>query len=216
MIAFERLAGAVICGAIKLITGAQITWQDNAPEERQRIYFANHRSHADIVLLWSALPPAIRYQSRPVAGADYWLTNKFKRYLAKQVFQSVLIDRKHTEGAPNPVEQMSEVLAAGSSLIIFPEGTRNLEEGVKPFKSGIFHLASAYPNVELVPVWLENLGRVMPKGAVVPVPLICTLIFGPALRLLPGEEKDAFLARVRQALLELQPDRKEMEGVDEA
>lgn len=209
--AFERLVGATICGFVKLITGARVIWQDNAPEERQRIYFANHRSHADIVLLWSALPPAIRYRSRPVAGADYWQTNKFKQYLAGQVFQSVLIDRNRSETSPNPVEQMVAALSEGSSLIIFPEGTRNLDEGVKPFKSGIYHLAKAHPEVELVPVWLENMGRVMPKGEIVPVPLICTLIFGPAMHLQPQETKEEFLERARNALLNLQPSKEKEE-----
>lgn len=203
--AFEKLVGAAICGFVKLMTGARMVWQDNAPEERQRIYFANHRSHADIVLLWSALPPAVRYQTRPVAGADYWLTSKLKRYLAERVFHSVLIDRHKSENAPNPIEQMIAALDGGDSLIIFPEGTRNLDEGVKPFKSGLFYLAAAHPEVELVPVWLQNMGRVMPKGSVVPVPIICTLFFGPAMRLEPGEEKDVFLARARNALLSLEP-----------
>lgn len=207
--AFERLIGAVICGFVRLITGARVTWTGNFPQKRQRIYFANHRSHADIVLLWSALPPSIRYESRPVAGADYWLTGSLKRYLAERVFQSVLIDRNRTESSPNPIEQMVSALDTGASLIIFPEGTRNLEEGVKPFKSGIYHLALAHPEVELVPVWLENMGRVMPKGAFVPVPLICTLNFGPALTLQEDEDKAHFLDRIRQALLSLEPSREE-------
>lgn len=207
--AFERLIGAVICGFVRLITGARVTWTGNFAQRRQRIYFANHRSHADIVLLWSALPPSIRYDSRPVAGADYWLTGPLKRYLAERVFQSVLIDRNRTESSPNPIEQMVSALDAGASLIIFPEGTRNLEEGVKPFKSGIYHLALAHPEVELVPVWLENMGRVMPKGAFVPVPLICTLNFGPALTLQEGENKTHFLDRIRQALLSLEPSREQ-------
>lgn len=203
--AFERIVGAAICGFVKLITGVQVLWQNNTAEEKQRIYFANHRSHADIVLLWSTLPPAIRYQTRPVAGADYWLTNKLKRYLAEKVFQSVLIDRNRSQKSVNPIEQMIQALDQGSSLVIFPEGTRNLEEGVKPFKSGLYHLASAHPEIELVPVWLENMGRVMPKGAVVPVPLICTLIFGPVIHLQPQENKEKFLERARNALLAIEP-----------
>lgn len=203
--AFEKLVGAVICGVVQFITGAKVKWADHARKVEQCIYFANHRSHADIVLLWAALPPALRYQTRPVAGADYWLTGKLKRYLADKVFQSVLIDRQKSEGSANPVEQMIEALDGGSSLIIFPEGTRNLEEGVKPFKSGLYHLARAHPEVALVPVWLENMGRVMPKGAVVPVPLICTLNFGAVMHLEQNESKEVFLERTRRALLELMP-----------
>ncbi|MGL4668784.1 MAG: lysophospholipid acyltransferase family protein [Saezia sp.] len=206
----EQLVGAVICGFVKGMTAAKVTWRSGAPKESgQRIYFANHRSHADAVLLWSALPSGIRRQTRPVAGADYWLTNAVKRYVAEKVFQCVLIDRERSENGPDPIEQMVEALDAGASLIIFPEGTRNLEEGVKPFKSGLYHLAKARPEVELVPVWLENMGRVMPKGAVIPVPLICTLNFGEAMHLTTDESKEGFLERTRQALLNLMPAREE-------
>lgn len=207
----ERIIGSAICGFVQFITAARVSWINNAPDERQRIYYANHRSHADIVLLWSALPSAIRYQTRPVAGGDYWLTSQIKRYLAEKVFQSVLIDRQKSEGAPNPVEQMVQALDGGASLIIFPEGTRNLDEGVKPFKSGLYHLAKAHPKVELVPVWLENMGRVMPKGSVIPVPLICTLSFGAPIHIQESEEKEVFLERARQVLLDLKPLREQEE-----
>ena len=201
----ERVVGSFICGFVQLITAAKVSWPSVGSSKQQRIYYANHRSHADVVLLWSSLPTHIRYQTKPVAGADYWLTNGLKRYLSKNVFGSVLIDRQKSEGAPNPVEQMIAALDKGDSLIIFPEGTRNLEEGVKSFKSGIFHLAQAHPDVEFIPVWLENMGRVMPKGAIVPVPLICTLSFGEPLYLKAEEGKEDFLRRARQALLDLEP-----------
>lgn len=122
------------------------------------------------------------------------------------MFQSVLIDRHKSEGAPNPVEQMIQALDEGASLIIFPEGTRNMGEGVMPFKSGLFHLAQAHPELELMPVWLENMGRVMPKGSVVPIPLICSLTFGVALHV-RDDTKEVFLERARQALLDLMPRR---------
>lgn len=201
----EQFVGAAICGFVKVMTAAKVTWTGDASKgSNQCIYFANHRSHADAVLLWSALPSGIRRQTRPVAGADYWLTNSVKRYVAQKVFQCVLIDRERSENGPDPIVQMMDALDAGASLIIFPEGTRNLEEGVKPFKSGLYHLAKARPQVELVPVWLENMGRVMPKGAVIPVPLICTLNFGTSMCLEMDESKEDFLARARQALLGLE------------
>ena len=132
---------------------------------RTRIYFANHRSHGDFLLIWASLPTAVRYQTRPVAAADYWLCGRLRQYIAKSAFRAVLIDRSHIGSSANPVQQMSEALAAGDSLILFPEGTRNLDDGVMPFKSGLFHLACKHPEVELVPIWIDNLGRVMPKGA---------------------------------------------------
>ncbi|HMW48484.1 MAG TPA: lysophospholipid acyltransferase family protein, partial [Cellvibrionaceae bacterium] len=175
------------------------------PSATQRVYFANHRSHGDFLTLWASLPPALRKTTRPVAGADYWLTSPLRRYIANRVFKSVLIPRSLSRTQPNPIELMSEALNAGDSLIIFPEGTRNLGDDLLPFKSGLFHLAQAFPQVEFVPVWIENLGRVMPKGAFIPVPLLCTLIFGEALRLAEGESRQDFLTRSRSALLNLAP-----------
>jgi len=100
------------------------------------------------------------------------------------------------------------VLDAGSSLIVFPEGTRKTgPERLLPFKSGLYHLARSRPHVEVVPVWIENLSRVMPKGEIVPVPLLCSVTFGTPLRVSDGEDKTAFLDRTRHALLELRGDR---------
>ena len=202
----EKLFALLLCQFAKLVTGARALWQGSAPEPGLRVYFANHRSHGDFVLIWATLPPALRRMTRPVAGADYWLNGGFKIWLINRVFNAVLIDRRPSKEGPNPVEQMAEVLQQGHSLIIFPEGTRNLGEDLQPFKSGIYRLAQSMPEVEFVPVWIENLGRVMPKGALVPVPLLCTLIFGSALKLQADETRTQFLQRARTALLELAPE----------
>ncbi|MBI5107893.1 MAG: 1-acyl-sn-glycerol-3-phosphate acyltransferase [Rhodocyclales bacterium] len=203
--AFEQVAASALCTFAKLLTGVRAVWIGSAPDARQRVYYANHRSHGDFVLIWASLPPQLRRRTRPVAGADYWLVGSLRPYIANRVFRGVLVDRCPHPGRPSPVDQMRDALAAGDSLIIFPEGTRNLGDGVLPFKSGLYHLARAYPEAELIPVWIENLGRVMPKGALVPVPLLCSLTFGQALSCMPEESKAAFLDRARAALLALAP-----------
>jgi 1-acyl-sn-glycerol-3-phosphate acyltransferase len=201
----DTLLASALCGFARLLTGVRATWRDSAPEPRPRVYYANHRSHVDFLLIWASLPPPLRRLTRPVAGADYWLTTPLKRYLINRVFRGLCIDRRPERHGPNPVAQMGEALAAGESLILFPEGTRNLGDALLPFKSGLHHLARAHPEAELIPVWIENLGRVMPKGTVVPVPLLCALTFGPAVTPQPDESRDAFLARARDALLALAP-----------
>ena len=186
-----------------LLTGAQARWEGCRPEPGQRIYFANHTSHGDFVLVWSCLPEELRRKTRPVAARDYWARGALRRYLIREVFAGVLVDRDRETRTEEPVEVMVRALDEGSSLIVFPEGTRNTGEDLLPFKSGLYHVARARPQVELVPVWIENLNRVMPKGERLPLPLLCSATFGAPTRLAPGEEKAPFLTRLRQAILDL-------------
>ena len=202
----EQLAASLLCTFARLLTGARPLWLQPPGENRLRIYYANHRSHGDFLLLWSSLPASMRRYTRPVAGADYWLTGPIRRFIATRVFRAVLIDRHADRSVANPVAQMADALAAGDALILFPEGTRNLGDELLPFKSGIYHLAKSRPAVELVPVWIENLGRVMPKGSFIPAPLLCTLTFGTSLQLEQDENRDHFLDRCRAALLALAPE----------
>jgi 1-acyl-sn-glycerol-3-phosphate acyltransferase len=202
----ERAAATAVTAFARFITGARATWQGCGPDPSQRIYFANHASHADFVLVWSALPPRLRRTTRPVAGADYWADGRLRRFCGERVFRAVLIDRDPATRTADPVETMRAALGEGSSLIVFPEGTRNTTEApLLPFRSGLFHLARACPQLDLVPVWVANLNRVMPKGEVIPIPLLCTVTFGAPLRFAPGEDKTAFLDRARDALLRLAP-----------
>jgi 1-acyl-sn-glycerol-3-phosphate acyltransferase len=200
-----RVAGLAISTFARFMTAPRALWQGIEPVPRQRVYFANHSSNGDFVLLWTALPSPLRRQTRPVAALDYWLTSPLRAFIGREVFNAVLIDRRPDARTEDPVAQMVAALDQGSSLIIFPEGQRNSSEApLLPFKSGLYHLAKARPAVDLVPVWIANLNRVMPKGEVIPVPLICTLTFGAPLHVEPDETKEAFLSRATQALLALQ------------
>ncbi len=202
-----QLAALGLIGVARAVTGVRAIWRDSMPLDAQRVYFGNHSSHADFVLIWSSLPARIRAHTRPVAGSDYWLKGLVRSYIGTKVINAVLVDRDRKPGMPDAITIMVEAIDAGSSLIIFPEGTRNTtEEVLLPFKSGIYRLAVERPHLEFIPVWLENLNRVMPKGEVVPIPLLCTATFGAPLRLEPDESKDAFLERARTALLSLAPE----------
>ena len=198
----ERLVAAAITGSIRLLTGVQARWIGCAPSAAQRIYFANHSSHVDLVLLWSVLPPAVRLRTRPVAAKDYWARGALRPFLIHRVFRGLLIERTGFHRDDNPITIMLQALDAGDSLILFPEGTRGRGE-VQPFKAGLFHLAEARPDVELAPAFIDNAYRVMPKGAALPIPLLCSIAFGKPVHLEPGESKTEFLERSRRALVEL-------------
>lgn len=202
LIAARLVANAITLFA-RLVTAVRAEWVGVDPVPGLRVYYANHASNGDFVLIWAVLPRHLRNHVRPVAGADYWLATRLKRFIGRRVFNAVLIDRSGAGPKEAPVAQMAEALDGGASLILFPEGTRNLtEDKLLPFKTGLYHLAKARPETEFVPVWIENLNRVMPKGEVVPVPLLCKVIFGSVQRL-DGADKDTFLTRTRNALLAL-------------
>jgi 1-acyl-sn-glycerol-3-phosphate acyltransferase len=199
------VAGLVTLFA-RAVTAVRAEWGTHLPDLRPRVYFANHVSHGDFVLVWTVLPKPVRQRTRPVAGAEYWLRDSIRRYIGTRVFNAVLVEREAETRTTDPIQQMASALDDGSSLIFFPEGTRNVTEvPLLPFKSGLYRLALARPGVEMVPVWIANLNRAMPKGELIPVPILCTVSFGMAVRLREGEEKTAFLERARAALLSLRP-----------
>jgi 1-acyl-sn-glycerol-3-phosphate acyltransferase len=199
------MIGALLAAGARLLTGARAHWRGCAPEEKQRIYFANHTSNLDTVLLWSALPTPIRERTRPVAAQDYWRGGMLREFLAQRVFRAVLIERHRVTRDSNPLSPMLDALGQGESLIIFPEGTRRPDGELGDFKPGLFHLAKARPDLEFVPVYIENLNRVLPKGEFLPVPILCSVNFGVPLQFQAGEGKVEFLARARAALLTLKP-----------
>ena len=197
-----KLMSLFLLGLIRALTGAQARWQGCPPKAEQRIYFANHQSHADLVLIWAALPSELRSITRPIAAKDYWTKTPFKQWLTTAVFNAIYVDRAKT-GDQDPLEPLIDALESGDSIILFPEGTRGNQEKPQAFKSGLYNLAQKFPQVVLVPAWINNVQRVMPKGEVVPVPILCSVTFGAPLALQEGEDRAAFLARARDAVLAL-------------
>jgi 1-acyl-sn-glycerol-3-phosphate acyltransferase len=194
--------GAVLRATARLITGVRGRSVGPRPASGPVIYFANHRSHGDFLLIWTVLAPALRARTRPVAGADYWSLGRLRPWLAARVFNAVLIDRGKLDRDSDPIAPVLAALDAGQSVIIFPEGTRNQsEQPLLPFKSGLYRLSCARPAIPLVPVWIENIGRVMPKGEFLPIPLLCSVTFGPAEPPPQSDElRPAFLARASAAV----------------
>ena len=191
---------ALVAGLANLISGANVRWAGCEPSVRQRIYFANHTSNLDAVVIWASLPAPIRALTRPVAARDYWTGGRLRLYLANQVFCAVLIERKKPTVRDNPLTDMLNALGDRHSLIIFPEGGRQSGAEMAPFKAGLFHLAKNRPDVEFIPVLIENLNRILPKGEILPVPLLGSVSFGPPMKLETGEERAAFLERAQGAV----------------
>ena len=218
-----KLMSLFLLGLVRILTGAQARWHGCPPKAEQRIYFANHQSHADLVMIWAALPQELRSITRPIAAKDYWTKSPFKQWITTAVFNAVYVDRGKNGGqipisqasddrranpesdpdSSDPLQPLVEALQSGDSLILFPEGTRGNAEEPQAFKAGLYNLAQKFPHVVLVPAWIDNIQRVMPKGEVVPVPILCSVTFGAPIRLEPDEERRDFLDRARQAVIAL-------------
>jgi len=287
-----KLTGWLLLGIVRLLTGAQARWYGCPPKAEQRIYFANHQSHADLVMIWAALPEELRSITRPIAARDYWANTPVKRWITTEVFNAVYVERAATataapaaapaepEAPPppmraaatapqperiepsmepllplapmappvvditpeafdevqgrldlpaplpppppaappvapptvepeaaapasDPLAPLVEALRSGDSIIIFPEGTRGHTGEPQKFKSGLYTLATMFPEVVLVPAWIDNVQRVMPKGEIVPVPILCSVTFGAPIRVEEGEERRPFLDRARAAVIAL-------------
>jgi 1-acyl-sn-glycerol-3-phosphate acyltransferase len=202
----DAILARTTAGTARVATGATIRWSAGLPDPAQRVYVANHTSHLDFVLLWSSLPPHLRRLTRPVAAADYWGRTATRRYVAERVFGAVLVERRSGRGPAGgraAVSLMLEALGERGSLLLFPEGTRGSGEAVGAFRSGLYHLCAARPGLLVTPVHLANVGRILPRGELLPVPMLSRVTFGPALSLAEGEPRDAFLGRTRRAVEEL-------------
>lgn len=200
------LTNHLLCRLVSFLTGLRTKpVQEMTFEPERKVYYANHTSHGDFILVWNSLPDRWRLRTRPVAASEYWLGGRCRKFIVENVFNALLIPR-HSEHPEEITDQLSQALKA-HSLIIFPEGTRNTDEEIplQPFKTGIYHLAKANPDIQFVPMWINNINRVLPKGKLLPVPLLCDVRMGEPFQLEVGEGKQAFLERSHRLLLELAP-----------
>ena len=198
-----KITGAILALIARFLSGASIRWIDCQPDTCQRVYFANHTSHLDAIVIWSALPADVRSVTRPVAAKDYWTAGPIRRYLSGRVFNAMLIDRTEIKVHQSPVDVMIRGIGQLYSLIVFPEGGRSSGEEIGEFKSGLYYLCKKRPDLELVPVHIDNMNRILPRGEVLPVPLLSCLTFGSPIWLEAGEPKVDFLRRAREAVKRL-------------
>jgi 1-acyl-sn-glycerol-3-phosphate acyltransferase len=197
-----NVTAAVLSLVAKLMSGCSVRWVDCQPETCQRIYFANHTSHLDALVLWASLPKQVRVLTRPVAARDYWEQDAVRRYIASSL-NALLIDRENIKVHRSPVELMLQAIGDKYSLIVFPEGGRGTTDDMGEFKSGLYYLGKKRPDLELVPVFIDNLNRVLPRGEFLPVPLLSSITIGPPIWLETGESKTDFLVRAREAVRRL-------------
>jgi len=209
---FETVAKKTLIVAARIVSGATVLWYESQPDDScQRVYFANHTSHLDALVVWAALPPTIRDKTRMVAAQDYWAAGPVRRYISRSLLNAVLIERENISLKNTPIKVMAEEMQDKYSLILFPEGGRSQDGTLGEFKSGLYYLCRRRPDLELIPIYLNNMNSILPRGKALPVPMLSRIIFGPPMWLEMNERKESFLERTRNAVLKL----KQLEAVYE-
>ncbi len=165
------------------------------------IIVANHNSHLDALAILALYPPRLAARLRPVAASDYFLGNSLCGWLARRLLDIIPLSRDCRPRHGDPLAACSAALQCGAILIFFPEGTRGEPGSLGEFKPGIAHLARRHPGIPIVPVFLTSLDRVLPKGALLPLPLLCEARIGTA-RYWRGDCR-SFLAELRAAIVAL-------------
>ena len=201
---FDAFVKKTLIYLTRVVSGATVLWYESQPDDScQRIYFANHTSHLDALVVWAALPPTVREKTRMVAAKDYWDAGPVRRYFAKTILKTVLIERENVSLKNMPIQVMVEEMQDKYSLILFPEGGRSQDGTFGEFKSGLYYLCKRRPDLELIPIYLNNLNGILPRGKTLPVPMLSRVIFGPPMWLEMNERKESFLERTRNAVLKL-------------
>jgi len=157
---------------VMIISGVHIRNKQNLPLDGPCIIVANHNSHMDTMVLMSIFPLAKIKKIRPVAAADYFLKNKFVAWFSLNVIGIIPLSRKPKKSEGHPFAKVEEALDQGDIVIVFPEGSRGEHETLKPFKTGIAHLASSCKGIPIVPIYMHGAGKCLPKGEALFVPFI--------------------------------------------
>ncbi len=164
------------------LVGVKTIRRTNFKEAKQFIIVANHNSHVDTMVLLSSLPISQLKRTHPVATATYFGKKKWLELLSNLFVNTVLIQRREEKSPETDqgkaLEQLMKKLEQGHSLIFFPEGSRGEPEQMQAFKKGIGVLLQKFPHIPFIPVYLKGMGKILPKGSILPVPYDAQVYFG--------------------------------------
>jgi len=164
-----------------LVLGLNVRRRHWLPRRGPAILVANHNSHLDTVVLLSLFPYRLACQLRPVAAADYFFRNRALAWFVVHVLRIIPLDRTARAGTVHLLKDVSEALAAGEILLLFPEGTRGEPEQLGEFRSGIAHIVKAHPEAPVIPVFVHGAGKALPRGEAILVPFFCDIFVGEPL-----------------------------------
>jgi len=164
------------------------------------IFTANHHSHLDMPLMITSIPEPWRHTLFVGAAADYFFRTPVTSALSALAIGAVPIER--TKVSRRSADRMAELVDAGWSLVIFPEGGRSPDGWGQPFRGGAAYLALRC-GVPVVPVHIQGTGRILRKGKKVPRPATTKVTFGAPLHPAADDNARRFGATIEQAVAAL-------------
>ncbi len=193
---------------LRLIMGVRYYNKEVLEDCKQYVIVANHNSHFDTMALLAAVPGGHIGGVKAVAAGDYFGKTGIKKWASEFFVDALLIPRSRPRPGtsdPDPIQMMIDALDNGNSLIIFPEGTRGEPGVMQPFKKGIGLILSERPYIPFVPVYMQGIHKLLPKGGTVPVPFDNSVRFGQPV-FCKGMTIEEIVARAEAEVLALRGD----------
>ncbi len=162
--------------SILFVSGIDVTVNGlaNLGNRRSCVYMVNHQSNFDIPVLQGFLPVQFRW----LAKAELFKIPLLSRGMRGCGYIS--IDRSNRESALKSLDQAAETIKRGTSVLIFPEGTRSADGKIKPFKKGGF-VMTIDAGVPIIPIVIHGTWSIMPKKQPLIRPRPVTLQILPAI-----------------------------------
>ena len=164
------------------------------------IFAGNHHSHLDTPVVLTSIPEPWRHRMFVGAAADYFFRTRVTSAASALVIGAIPIERSKV--TRRSADQAAELIDAGWSMLIFPEGGRSPDGWGQPFRGGAAYLSSRC-NVPVVPLHIEGTARILRKGARMPSPANVRVTYGVPLLPADGENATRFAERIERSVAEL-------------
>ena len=187
---------------LRIFIGLQYFNNKSLKNIKQFILIANHNSHMDTMALMSAIPSRFVHRVHPIAARDFFGVSLFSRILMRYLVNATLIRRDREDPERDPIDDMDKMLKKKRSLILYPEGSRGIAGKMSDFKRGLGYLVQRNPNISVIPVYLENIYKTLPKGKKLILPYNCSIKFGKPIKF-NSLEMDDILKTAEKEMLKI-------------
>ena len=179
---------------LKIFIGLKYVNEETLKNKKQFILIANHNSHMDTMAIMSAIPSRYIHKVHPIAARDFFGGSLFKKILMRYLVNATLIQRDRDDPNNDPIDSMDKMLKKSRSLILFPEGSRGTPGVMSKFKKGLGYLIQRNPEINVIPVYLDNVYKTLPRGKNLILPYNCSIKFGDPIKFKSMDMEDILLS----------------------